>query len=72
VGCLARLLTPGRDAGTIVIVVLAMGGALVGGYVGYALGWYAGDEPTSLVMAGVGSVALLALYRLLVSPPSDF
>jgi uncharacterized membrane protein YeaQ/YmgE (transglycosylase-associated protein family) len=40
VGALAKLVMPGRDPGGIIITMaLGIAGALVGGFVGRALGW---------------------------------
>ena len=42
VGAIAKLLMPGRDpGGFIVTIVLGIVGALIGGFLGRALGWYA-------------------------------
>ena len=70
VAVLAELVMPsGRPGGGLVTMLLGTSGAVLGGYAGRALGWYGPGEPTSLVMAGVGSLALLALYRGLCDRP---
>ena len=64
VGVLARLLMPGRDPGGMVVtIVLGIAGALVGGFLGRALGWYLPGEPAGFVMATLGAVLLLFIYR---------
>jgi len=64
VGVLAKLLMPGRDpGGMIVTIVLGIAGALVGGFLGRALGWYLPGEPAGFVMATLGAVLLLFIYR---------
>jgi uncharacterized membrane protein YeaQ/YmgE (transglycosylase-associated protein family) len=65
VGVIAKLLMPGRDPGGFVItILLGIAGALLGGYIGRALGWYGPGEPVGFVVAVLGSIVLLVLYRL--------
>lgn len=65
VGIVAKLLMPGRDpGGMIVTILLGILGALTGGYLGRAMGWYREGDPVSFVTAVLGSVILLILYRL--------
>ena len=67
VGAIAKLLMPGRDPGGIIVtMLLGIAGAVLGGFVGRALGLYGEGEPAGFVMALVGSVVLLALYRMMV------
>jgi uncharacterized membrane protein YeaQ/YmgE (transglycosylase-associated protein family) len=67
VGVIAKLLMPGRDpGGFIVTILLGIAGALVGGFVGRALGLYAESEGAGFVMATLGAIVLLALYRMMV------
>jgi uncharacterized membrane protein YeaQ/YmgE (transglycosylase-associated protein family) len=67
VGVIAKLLMPGRDpGGMIVTVVLGIVGAVVGGFLGRALGMYGPNEPAGFLMSLVGAVVLLAIYRMLV------
>ena len=64
-GIVAKLLTPGRDPGGFVITTLiGIVGAVVGGYIGRGLGWYQEGEPVGFLMAVVGSIVLLLLYRV--------
>ncbi|HEY7496435.1 MAG TPA: GlsB/YeaQ/YmgE family stress response membrane protein [Candidatus Tectomicrobia bacterium] len=66
VGAVAKLIMPGRDPGGIIItMLLGIVGALVGGWLGQALGMYQPGEPAGFIMAVVGAIILLALYRLL-------
>ena len=70
VGIVAKFLMPGRDpGGFIVTIVLGIVGALLGGYIGRALGIYRGDDPVGFVMAVIGSIVLLALYRVVARRP---
>lgn len=67
VGAVAKLLMPGRDPGGIIVtMVLGIVGALLGGFVGQALGLYVVGEPAGFIMAVVGSIAVLLIYRLSV------
>jgi uncharacterized membrane protein YeaQ/YmgE (transglycosylase-associated protein family) len=66
VGIVAKFLMPGRDPGGFIITILiGIAGALVGGYVGRAVGWYGTGDPVGFLMAVLGSIILLALYRML-------
>jgi uncharacterized membrane protein YeaQ/YmgE (transglycosylase-associated protein family) len=68
VGALAKLVMPGRDPGGIVVtIVLGIVGALLGGWLGRAIGWYGPNEAAGFVMALIGALILLGLYRLLVA-----
>ena len=67
VGAIAKLLMPGRDPGGIIITMaLGIAGALLGGFVGRALGWYQENEPAGFLMSLVGAVLLLFIYRMMV------
>jgi len=64
VGVLAKFIMPGRDGGGILItMVLGIIGAVVGGFLGRALGFYAPGEPAGFLMSIVGAVVVLAIYR---------
>jgi len=65
VGIVAKFLTPGRDpGGFIVTILIGIVGALVGGFLGRAMGLYHEGDPVGFVMAVVGSIVLLLLYRM--------
>jgi uncharacterized membrane protein YeaQ/YmgE (transglycosylase-associated protein family) len=67
VGIIAKLLMPGRDpGGFIVTILLGIAGALVGGFVGRALGFYGSNESAGWLMSILGAVILLAVYRFAV------
>ena len=67
VGVIAKLLMPGRDPGGFILtILLGIAGALVGGFVGQSLGLYQPGEPAGFVMAVIGSIVLLLIYRLVV------
>lgn len=64
VGIVAKLLTPGKDPGGLIVTVLiGIAGAVVGGFIGRSLGWYAPGEPAGFIMATLGAILLLVLYR---------
>lgn len=66
VGVVAKLLMPGRDPGGFIItILLGIAGALLGGWIGRAMGLYGPGEGAGFLMALLGAVLLLALYRLL-------
>ena len=66
VGIVGKLLTPGRDPGGFILtIVLGIAGALIGGFLGQSLGFYREGEPVGFIMAVVGSVILLLLYRMI-------
>lgn len=67
VGAIAKLVMPGHDPGGI-IVTIALGiiGALVGGFIGRALGFYGPNQGAGFVMSVIGAVILLAIYRWFV------
>jgi uncharacterized membrane protein YeaQ/YmgE (transglycosylase-associated protein family) len=67
VGVLAKLLMPGRDPGGIIVTMLiGIAGALLGGFMGRALGLYRQGEAAGFFMSILGAIVLLALYRLTV------
>lgn len=64
VGALAKLVMPGRDAGGVLVTMgLGIAGALVAGFIGRLLGWYQPGEPAGFLMATLGAVLLLFIYR---------
>jgi uncharacterized membrane protein YeaQ/YmgE (transglycosylase-associated protein family) len=69
VGIVAKLLMPGRDpGGFIVTTILGIVGAVIGGFLGRTLGFYGTGEPAGFLMATLGAVVLLFIYRLLRRP----
>ena len=67
-GALGKLIMPGDDPGGIIVTILiGMAGALVGGFVIQGLlGLGGGGFIWSIVVATIGAIILLALYRLIV------
>lgn len=67
VGVIAKLLMPGRDpGGFIVTILLGIAGAMIGGFVGRAMGFYGPDQGAGWLMSILGAIILLALYRMMV------
>ena len=65
VGAIAKLIMPGKDPGGIIVtILLGIVGALLGGWLGQALGFYGPGEPAGFIMAVVGAIIVLLLYRL--------
>ena len=67
VGALAKLVMPGRDPGGIIVtMLLGIAGALLGGFIGRALGMYGPNQAAGWVMSFIGAVVLLVIYRMVV------
>lgn len=69
-GVLAKFIMPGRDPGGFVItILLGVGGAFVGGWIGTRLGIAKFDGLTGngILVATGGALVLLLVYRLLKS-----
>jgi uncharacterized membrane protein YeaQ/YmgE (transglycosylase-associated protein family) len=64
-GALAKLIMPGKDPGGIIVTMLiGIAGALIAGFLGRALGWYAEGESAGFLMSVLGAIILLAVYRM--------
>ena len=67
VGAIAKLLMPGRDPGGFIItILLGIAGALLGGFIGRAMGWYAEGDAAGWIVSILGAIVLLAIYRMMV------
>jgi len=65
VGIVAKLLMPGRDPGGFIItILLGIAGAMLGGWLGRALGWYGPADNAGFLMSVVGAIILLAIYHM--------
>jgi uncharacterized membrane protein YeaQ/YmgE (transglycosylase-associated protein family) len=70
-GVIAKLLMPGRDpGGFIVTILLGIAGAMLGGFAGQALGIYQEGESAGMIMAVVGAILLLGIYRMVARRPA--
>ena len=68
VGAIAKLVMPGRDPGGLVVtVLLGIVGALAGGFIGRLLGLYQRGESAGFIMATIGAIVLLFIYRRIVA-----
>jgi len=66
VGALAKLVMPGRDPGGIIItMLLGIAGAVAGGFIGRALGWYGPNDSAGFLMSLIGAVILLVIIGLI-------
>lgn len=67
IGALAKLVMPGRDPGGILVtMLLGIAGAVLGGFLGRAMGFYGPGEAAGFLMSFLGAVALLWIYRMAV------
>ena len=67
-GILGKLIMPGRDPGGFLLtIVIGMAGALIGGFLVRLLGGVGvtGFNFWSILVATLGAVVLLAIYRLI-------
>lgn len=66
VGIIAKLLMPGRDpGGFIVTILIGIAGALLGGFIGRAMGFYGESEGAGWIVSILGAVLLLGIYRMM-------
>jgi len=67
VGALAKLVMPGRDPGGIIVtMLLGIAGAVLGGFLGRAMGFYSPGDAAGFIMSFLGAIVLLWIYRLVV------
>ncbi len=66
VGVVGKLLMPGKDpGGFLATVAIGIIGALFGGMLGRMVGMYGQDDPVGFVMAVMGAILFLWLYRVI-------
>jgi uncharacterized membrane protein YeaQ/YmgE (transglycosylase-associated protein family) len=66
-GALAKLIMPGDDPGGIIVTILiGIAGAFVGGFLASLIGLAEGGLIWTIIVATIGAIILLAIYRLLV------
>ena len=64
VGIVAKLLMPGRDPGGFVVtILLGIAGAVMGGWIGRALGMYGPGQGAGIIMSIIGALILLGIYH---------
>ena len=69
-GVLAKWIMPGRDPGNIIVtILLGIAGAIVGGFIWNIItgGGVSGINIGSIVLAIIGALILLWLYRMFMS-----
>ena len=64
VGLVAKLVMPGHDPGGVIMTTaLGIVGAMLGGLLGRLLGLYQAGEGAGYIMATLGAVLILFVYR---------
>jgi len=65
VGLIARAIMPGdQPMGIILTTILGIVGAIVAGFLGRTLGWYAPGEPAGWIASVVGAIIVLFVVGL--------
>ena len=66
-GALGKLIMPGDDPGGIIVtILLGIAGAIVGGFLASLIGLGGGGTLWTIVIATLGAIILLAIYRAIV------
>lgn len=64
VGLIARAIMPGKDSiGFILTTLLGIGGAMIGKYLGQAMGLYRDEDPAGFFMSLLGAILILFVYN---------
>jgi uncharacterized membrane protein YeaQ/YmgE (transglycosylase-associated protein family) len=67
-GLIAKAILPGKDPGKFIgTTVIGMVGGVIGGYLGRQIGLYDDADPVGLIMAIMGALLVLILYRWLTA-----
>jgi len=67
IGLIGKLAMPEQSPqGFLFTALLGIAGALIGGFLGRSFGWFHTGEPAGFALAVIGSIVLLALYRVLI------
>ena len=67
-GILGKMIMPGKDpGGWIVTILIGIGGAFVGGWVGkfFGMGTVGGFSLASVITATVGAILILIIFRMI-------
>ena len=65
VGLIARAIMPGKQSmGFILTTILGIVGAVVAGFLGQSLGWYAPGEPAGWIASVIGAIIVLFVVGL--------
>ena len=63
-GALAKFVMPGDDPGGFIItIILGIAGAIVGGFLASLIGIGGGGIIWTIIIATIGAIILLAIYR---------
>lgn len=66
VGLIARAIMPGdQNMGIIMTTILGIVGAVVAGFLGQTMGWYAEGEPAGWIASVVGAIIVLFVVGLI-------
>ena len=66
-GALGKLIMPGDDPGGIIVtILLGIAGAFVGGFLAGLIGLGGGGFIWTIVIATIGAIILLAIYRAVI------
>ena len=64
VGVVAKALMPGKDPGGIIMtILLGIGGAFVGTWLGRVVGLYGSGQTAGFIASVIGAVIILWVYR---------
>jgi len=67
-GILAKVIMPERDPGGIIVTILiGIAGGLLGGFAASRFGFGGGSNMMNILIATLGAIVLLVLYRLFAS-----
>ena len=70
VGIVAKLVMPGRDPGGFILTtLLGIIGAVLGGFLGRAIGLYQPGDAVGFIVAVIGAIILLVLHRFIARRP---
>lgn len=68
VGLFARMLVPGRNPlGCILTILLGIGGAIVGKWIGQGIGVYNEHDPAGFFMSLLGAIVILYIHNLIAA-----
>jgi uncharacterized membrane protein YeaQ/YmgE (transglycosylase-associated protein family) len=67
IGIVARFFMPGRAGGIVSTILVGLGGSVLAGFLGRAIGWYQGPYSGPGILASVlGAMLLLTLFGMVV------